>query len=102
MILRALGTRPELAPASWERPLPLRAGDCLLLSSDGLHDVVDDDEIRRIVVSESRHNACERLVEAARLRGGPDNITVAVLTVGENGGRRAVPKPTRPLEVPRP
>lgn len=100
VILRALGTRPELEPATWDKPLPLQAGDRLVLSTDGLHDLVDDDEIRRIVSSESHRDACSRLVDLARLRGGPDNITVVVLVVDVEPECKPVAKPTRGLEAP--
>ncbi len=100
VILRALGTRPELAPSSWEYPLPLEVGDILILSSDGLHDLVDDDEIKRIVRAEGHRDACSHLVDLARLRGGPDNITVVVLAVDKGSGRRTGVKSTRSLEVP--
>lgn len=100
VILRALGTRPNLEPASWESPFPLRDGDVVVLSSDGLHDLVDDDEIRHVVTSEGHHDACSQLVDLARHRGGPDNITVVVLAVGKDSERRPRVAPTRSLEDP--
>lgn len=102
VVLRALGTRPALEPSSWDHPLPLKCGDRLLLSSDGLHDLVDDDEIRQVVTSENHHDACAHLIEMARDRGGPDNITVAVLVIDEDSERRSAVKSTRTLEIPQP
>ncbi len=100
VILRALGTKPELEPTSWEYPLPLEAGDLVILSSDGLHDLVDDDEILRIVIAEGHRDACSHLVDLARLRGGPDNISMVVLAVDRKSGRRPTTKSTRSMEVP--
>ncbi len=100
VILRALGTRPQLTPSSWKYPLPLQSGDRLILSSDGMHDLVEDDEIRLIVIQENHRDACSRLVDLALHRGGPDNITVVVLTVDTDSGRRPIVKPTRSMEAP--
>ncbi|MEW5983149.1 MAG: protein phosphatase 2C domain-containing protein [Acidobacteriota bacterium] len=82
VILRALGTHPTVEVTTWREPFPTRIGDCFVLSSDGLHDVVDDDEIREIVCAGDGVSACERLVGLARSRGGPDNITVAIVRIG--------------------
>lgn len=52
----------------------------LLICSDGLHGVVTDDEIKTILSSaEAPEDKCQDLIEAARARGGPDNITVVLL-----------------------
>lgn len=51
--------------------------DCLLLCSDGLYNMVADDEILRIVTSTPGLAAATReLIRRANARGGPDNITV--------------------------
>jgi serine/threonine protein phosphatase PrpC len=59
--------------------LELRSGDRLLLCSDGLTDLVDDDAIRQVLI-ESRESAeaSRRLVDVALARGGRDNVTVVV------------------------
>lgn len=51
----------------------------LMLCSDGLYSLVDDNEFYQIITSNSPQEACIALVELARERGGYDNITVAVL-----------------------
>jgi protein phosphatase len=81
VILRALGSRPAVKVASWEEPLPVRAGDSFVLCSDGLHDAVSDEEIRQAIESGEAAAACESLVATARERGGYDNITVAIARV---------------------
>jgi serine/threonine protein phosphatase PrpC len=49
----------------------------LMICSDGLWGVVDEDEMERIVNSAaSPYQACQQLVEAANAAGGPDNISV--------------------------
>ena len=50
------------------------------MCSDGLTNLVDDNEIRDIVLgSESLQTAADKLVELANDRGGNDNITIALM-----------------------
>jgi protein phosphatase len=64
------------------RGLELRPGDRLLLCSDGLTEMLDDDEIREVLLPPlSPEQACERLVAAANRAGGEDNITVVLVAV---------------------
>lgn len=60
----------------------LEAGDIILICTDGLTDLVWDDEIRDMIFAEADLNdAAEALVNLANQRGGHDNITVALLAV---------------------
>jgi protein phosphatase len=79
VITRALGLHEVVEVATWEAPLPVRPHDRFLLCSDGLYDLVSDEEMKDLVVSETPYDAGERLVALAKERGGHDNITVAVL-----------------------
>ena len=77
LITRALGTSDE------ERPdvfiLSLDAGDYILLCSDGLSNVVADNEILQELQSGgSVRECCEKLVESALVRGAPDNVTAVL------------------------
>jgi protein phosphatase len=59
--------------------LRLNDGDRLLLCSDGLTDLVDDETITQILRNATRSSdACERLVQRALDQGGRDNVTVIV------------------------
>jgi len=59
-----------------------RAGDRLLLCSDGLTDVVDDDELRAALAGEdSRERCATRLLEHALAAGARDNVSVVVADV---------------------
>ena len=60
-------------------PLPLLAGDRILLCSDGLWGQVDEEEIRAVVIENSPQDACDTLVKMANSRGGIDNITAIIL-----------------------
>ncbi|MEO0601446.1 MAG: protein phosphatase 2C domain-containing protein [Myxococcota bacterium] len=87
MLTRALGHSrmsdgEPLVPDVLEEPLVLEAGDALILCSDGLHDLLDDHEIGRVVAGCKPDEAARRLVDMACDRGGFDNVTVAVITAG--------------------
>jgi PPM family protein phosphatase len=74
----ALGIEEDVEPAvaEWE----WRKADRLLLCSDGLTDVLEDQEILDIVAGASDPaEATEQLVAEANKRGGPDNISVILL-----------------------
>lgn len=81
VILRALGTHADVEVSSWGEPFPARAGDRFLLCTDGLYDLVEDDEIRDRAGREDVESACRELVSLARERGGYDNITVGLLAL---------------------
>ena len=64
----------------------LQAGDRILLSSDGLHGVVDEPSLVQILDSHPvPDDACAALIEAANRAGGPDNITAVVIDIAEAG-----------------
>ena len=89
VILRALGTTPDVE-VSVLKPFQVREGDFFLLCSDGLHDLVEDEEIGRVVASApDEHAACERLIALAKERGGHDNVTVGLLGVVPGGAPAA-------------
>ncbi|HSB08164.1 MAG TPA: Stp1/IreP family PP2C-type Ser/Thr phosphatase [Blastocatellia bacterium] len=100
VILRALGSHPEVEVSTWDAPFPIREDDLFLLCSDGLYDLVENDEIRRLAISADPRPACESLIALAKERGGHDNITVGIVQV--RGERQAAGKPlpmTREMEA---
>lgn len=75
LLLQALGTTPGLSVPIFESDLAPR--DILLLCSDGLSGVLDDEVLASVLLgAPDLRNACEILVEKAISGGGPDNITV--------------------------
>ncbi len=62
---------------------PLIPGDIILACTDGLHDlIVDDNEIVQIIQDASTlEDACDTLIETALNYGGPDNVTVLLTNV---------------------
>jgi protein phosphatase len=53
----------------------------MMLSSDGLHGVVAEDELERILNESpaALQDKCVELIGAANAAGGPDNITVVLI-----------------------
>jgi len=100
VILRAMGSHPEVEVTTWQEPFPVKAGDRFLLCSDGLYDLVEDEEIKRIVMLSAPQTACESLIALAKERGGHDNITVGVVSLKPEGEADPRPVPeTRQSEV---
>lgn len=79
MITRALGHQQEVQVDLF--PLPVQEGDLVLLSTDGLHGVVDEQEMMQVALTLPLDAAVQRLVELANAGGGPDNITVILARI---------------------
>jgi serine/threonine protein phosphatase PrpC len=78
VLTSALATRGAFAQVELRRSR-LADGDRLLLCSDGLTEMIDDDAIARVLASSpASAEACRRLVELALEAGGKDNVTVVV------------------------
>ena len=74
VITRALGVS-EYVEVDVTR-VALRQGDRVMLCSDGLHGLVNDDAISEILCGKSLKRVARELVESAKRAGGADNITV--------------------------
>jgi len=81
ILTSAVGTNPDLVMDASEQPEPLRREDVLVICSDGLWGLVRDAEILNAVKNKTTEQAGRDLIELARHRGGPDNITVQILRV---------------------
>jgi PPM family protein phosphatase len=80
VILRAVGVRPS--PALDTLRGPVYAGDLFLLCSDGLTDMVEDDQICQVLKLAGDVAAkSENLIDLAKRAGGKDNITVVLAEV---------------------
>jgi protein phosphatase len=94
VIYQALGTHPELKSSVWEAGLPLQAGDIFLLCSDGLTDLLPDEEITAVLQEHEPVEACRELLNRALAAGGHDNVTAGVFRVMVPVERDAEPAPT--------
>lgn len=78
VITRCLGTGPDVEVDLFSELL--KPCNSLLLCSDGLWELVRDNEIRDVMLeAESAQAACGQLVEIANHNGGTDNISVIVV-----------------------
>ena len=78
VLTMALGVGPQVRVQVF--PVEVPPGSLVLLSTDGLHGPVSEDEIREILLYPiSLEHRAHLLVEAARAAGGPDNITVVLI-----------------------
>ena len=78
LITRALGAEPVLMADCFRQPLT--PGDCLLLCSDGLSNVVNEQEmLYEVVHGGAPEQCCQRLLDIALSRGAPDNVTVVLV-----------------------
>lgn len=75
-----LANNETLEQAKANQGLPLLPKDVILLCSDGLSDMLADEEILEILQGGGTHDEqLQKLVDLANLRGGHDNITVVLL-----------------------
>jgi serine/threonine protein phosphatase PrpC len=83
MLTRSIGTKEEVVvddPVGIE----LEEEDCLVLCTDGLTNLVEEQELLSVVHNTTDvQKACDKLVDMARQRGGHDNITVIAAEFGE-------------------
>ena len=79
-ITRAIGTEPMVMCDifHWN----VSRGDFLLLCSDGLSNLMDDQEILfEVAHGVNKHHCCRRLLNIAKSRGAPDNVTSVLILV---------------------
>ena len=79
IITRAMGSKDEIVPDFFE--IDLCEDDICLMCSDGLSNMVEDDEIKDIVLeNDSLEDMVRALVDRANYYGGSDNISVVIIS----------------------
>ena len=79
-ITRAIGTEPIIISDLFH--WPVSRGDYLLLCSDGLSNLMDDQEILfEVAHGQAKEECCQRLLEIAKNRGAPDNVTSVLVSI---------------------
>ena len=82
LITRALGAEPEVRGDLFHQPM--EPGSVLLLCSDGMSNVVAEQELLyEVIHGGGLDSCCQRLLDIALSRGAPDNVTVVLME--ENG-----------------
>jgi protein phosphatase len=78
VITRALGFPSEVKPEVYT--IDFNKGQVLLLCTDGLSNLVEDEEIANVVRREKEPAvACNKLVEITNQNGGNDNVTIVIV-----------------------
>ena len=80
-LLKYVGMKPPVTPDIFVEPLT--PGCEVILCSDGLHGMAEDEEIEKML-SDKSDGIVKRLISAANANGGADNISVVHVTI--NGG----------------
>ncbi|MEV6314384.1 protein phosphatase 2C domain-containing protein [Streptomyces sp. NPDC051776] len=84
IVTQTLGGTPDFSPVDPHvSSAPLSAETRYLVCSDGLTDPVPDDELERVLSEHADGRAAFELWKAAMDAGGPDNITLAAVRIGE-------------------
>ena len=80
LITRAIGTESVVEPDIFHHKV--EKGDCLLLCTDGLSNVIDEQEMLfEIVYSDDKKQCCQSLLDIAKNRGAPDNVTSVLVCI---------------------
>ena len=80
LITRAIGTESMIACDLFHKKVS--RGDCILLCSDGLSNLMDDQEILfEVAHGQDKSKCCQRLLNIAKNRGAPDNVTSIMICV---------------------
>jgi protein phosphatase len=89
VLMQALGM--DGAPTVDCSSVPLRPDDLLVLCSDGLNKMLEDDDIAKLLSATPGDSAraCHDLVEESLRRGGEDNVTVIVCAASRNAPRHS-------------
>jgi PPM family protein phosphatase len=81
ILTAALGSGKDVLPDKPEHSIALEEGDTLVLCTDGLWSLIGEQDIARIIRSNTPAESCLALVKMALERGGPDNVTLLVLRI---------------------
>ena len=80
LITRAIGTEAVVEPDIFHHKV--ERGYCLLLCTDGLSNVIDDQEMLfEIVYGDDKKQCCQSLLDIAKNRGAPDNVTSILVCI---------------------
>ncbi|MCK5762619.1 MAG: Stp1/IreP family PP2C-type Ser/Thr phosphatase [Clostridiales bacterium] len=75
ILIKALGTKNTIVPTIYSEKF--KQGDYLVMTSDGVTDLINDNELKNIVnLIQKPENIVKKLIEAANDKGGKDNISI--------------------------
>lgn len=80
LITRAIGTEPVVSCDIFHKKV--QRGDYILLCTDGLSNVIDEQEILfEVVHGADKQGCCQQLLQIAKNRGAPDNVTSVLVCI---------------------
>lgn len=83
MLLQAVGVEDEIQADLLQ--IDVKESDRILLCSDGLIDMLKDEEIAELIALENLEEAGEQLLEKALDNGGRDNVSLILIEIGQSG-----------------
>jgi protein phosphatase len=83
VLFQSIGIKKDITIQT-KGPIPIKMGQKYLVCSDGLYGVVPDSEIEEYLNEKSTTQIAEQLVKRANFNGGPDNISVIVISTEKN------------------
>jgi protein phosphatase len=93
IITRALGPEATVEVDTWT--YPVKAGDVLLLCSDGLTSMISEEQVAAVLAGAAGlTQAAQALIDEANAAGGRDNITVVLFRLEEVGSASGIDQPT--------
>ena len=84
MLTRSLGPAPQVEVDCIVASKAVCRGDTFVICSDGLYNMVSEEEILRVIETSDNEGAVQQLVDLANRYGGSDNITVMVVKAGSS------------------
>lgn len=79
ILTKAVGTEPSIEPSVYVDTIEI--GDILLMCSDGLTDMLSDEEIQKILSDGPMEESAQKLIQTAIEKGGYDNVTVVLIEI---------------------
>ncbi len=97
VLYMSLGARESFIPEI-QNDIHLEDGDALVMCSDGLSNMMDDETIMNLTMGDYPEEGVNALIKLANAHGGSDNITVQVIRVGT----LEMMEKTKPIRLSRP
>ncbi len=96
ILYMSLGARQSFSPEVSDS-FDLNEGDIFILCSDGLNNMVADEQIKKHVLTYPPKKAVDKLVKMANDNGGIDNITLLVVVIGDRISKSS--EKTEPIKI---
>jgi serine/threonine protein phosphatase PrpC len=81
ILYMSLGARESYIPEIINN-IEIKNGDIITMCSDGLNNMIEDEEIKKIALSYNPKKSVKELIRLANENGGTDNITIQIIQVG--------------------